>query len=60
MKKAAAENKDKEPEASEQTKEKEKETKKDKPLIPNTEIDGLDDKPWQTPGADLSDYFNYG
>ena len=34
--------------------------KKDKPLIPNPEIDSLDDKPWQKPGADLSDYFNYG
>ena len=33
---------------------------KDKPLIPNPEIDSLDDKPWQKPGADLSDYFNYG
>ena len=32
----------------------------EKPLIPNPEIDALDDKPWQKPGADLSDYFNYG
>jgi len=29
-------------------------------LIPNPEIDSLTDKPWQKPGADLSDYFNYG
>ena len=32
----------------------------EKPLIPNPEIDALDDKPWQKPGQDLSDYFNYG
>merc|ERR1712131_136932 len=35
-------------------------SKSEKPLIPNPEIDALDDKPWQKPGADLSDYFNYG
>lgn len=29
-------------------------------MIPNPEIDALTDKPWQKPGADLSDYFNYG
>ncbi|CAG5108745.1 Oidioi.mRNA.OKI2018_I69.chr1.g3934.t1.cds [Oikopleura dioica] len=29
-------------------------------LIPNPEKDALTDKPWQKPGADLSDYFNYG
>jgi len=29
-------------------------------VIPNPEIDALLDKPWQKPGSDLSDYFNYG
>lgn len=29
-------------------------------VIPNPEIDALVDKPWQKPGSDLSDYFNYG
>lgn len=23
-------------------------------------IDSLDDKPWRKPGADITDYFNYG
>jgi pre-mRNA 3'-end-processing factor FIP1 len=23
-------------------------------------IDGLEDKPWRKPGADITDYFNYG
>ncbi|RKP37306.1 Fip1 motif-domain-containing protein, partial [Dimargaris cristalligena] len=24
------------------------------------DIDGADDKPWNRPGADITDYFNYG
>ncbi|CDS06550.1 hypothetical protein LRAMOSA09078 [Lichtheimia ramosa] len=30
--------------------------------VPITEVDldGLDDKPWRKPGADITDYFNYG
>jgi hypothetical protein len=24
------------------------------------DLDKLDDKPWTKPGADLTDYFNYG
>ncbi|KNC71742.1 hypothetical protein SARC_15716, partial [Sphaeroforma arctica JP610] len=24
------------------------------------DLDGADDKPWRNPGADLTDYFNYG
>lgn len=24
------------------------------------DIDGLDDKPWRRPGANMADYFNYG
>jgi hypothetical protein len=23
-------------------------------------IDGVEDKPWRKPGADITDYFNYG
>ena len=24
------------------------------------DLDSLDDKPWKKPGADITDYFNYG
>lgn len=24
------------------------------------ELDGMEDKPWRKPGADITDYFNYG
>lgn len=23
-------------------------------------VDGIEDKPWRIPGADITDYFNYG
>lgn len=26
----------------------------------DVDLDGTDDKPWRKPGADLTDYFNYG
>lgn len=26
----------------------------------DVDIDSLDDKPWRRPGADITDYFNYG
>ena len=29
-------------------------------LIPALDLESLDDKPWRKPGADITDYFNYG
>ena len=26
----------------------------------DVDLDGVEDKPWRKPGADLTDYFNYG
>jgi hypothetical protein len=30
------------------------------PAIIELDIDKLEEKPWRKPGADISDYFNYG
>ncbi|KAF7683294.1 Pre-mRNA polyadenylation factor fip1 [Astathelohania contejeani] len=49
----------------------EEENKEDNPVVESLfptvdkgdlefDIDGLEDKPWRRPGADITDYFNYG
>lgn len=35
-------------------------TLKDETSLIDVDIDALEDKPWQAPGAHLADYFNYG